>query len=160
MPAKGSDEDHILTGKKFFNTGTGRWSLKGQGWSACQSCHTDGLTDNVTWHFARGPRQSVSLDGTFSSKDPTDQRILNYTAIFDGITAFETNTRGISGGVGAIVSVKSPPPAVTDRIDIAKLGHAGLNGSAEQAADPTNPAGLPAPSLLDDWQNITKWVQK
>ena len=107
MPAPGSDEESVLTGKRFFNTGTGRWSLKGQGWSACQSCHVDGFSDNVTWHFARGPRQSVSLEGTFSSKDPSAQRILNYTAIFDEISDFEGNTRGISGGVGAIVSAKT-----------------------------------------------------
>src|SRR5439155_26669543 len=92
LPAAGSEGDKILKGKRFFNTGLARWSLKAQGWGACQSCHSDGLTDNVTWYFARGPRQSISLDGSFSSKDPHDQRIFNWTAIFDEISDFELNT--------------------------------------------------------------------
>ena len=159
LPAKGSPEDHTLKGKRFFNTATARWSLKGQGWGACQTCHTDGLTDNVSWFFGRGPRQSTSLDGSFSSKNPKDQRIFNWTAIFDEVDDFELNTRGVSGGLGATVSKVSAPPALTDRIDIAKLGHAGLNGSAAQAADPTNPAGLATPGVLTDWQEITDYVR-
>src|SRR5207248_3252374 len=119
LPTDGTPEAAVLRGKRFFNTGVARWSLKGQAWGACQSCHIDGYSDNITWYFARGPRQSVSLDGSFSKTDPTDQRIFNWTGIFDEVADFEGNTRGISGGVGAIVSVKSAPPAVTDRIDTA-----------------------------------------
>jgi mono/diheme cytochrome c family protein len=70
---------------------------------------------------------------------------------------FELNTRGVSGGVGAIVSKLSDPAAVTDRIDIVKLGHGELNGSAAQAADPKNPAGLAEPGLLNDWAEITEY---
>ena len=159
LPAAGSDADKVLRGKRFFNTGLARWSLRGQGWGACQSCHSDGLTDNVTWYFARGPRQSTSLDGSFASKHPEDQRIFNWTAIFDEVDDFELNTRGVSGGVGAIVSAVSVPPATGDRIDIAGLGHAGLNGSAAQAADPANPLGLAAPGKLNDWDEIKKYMQ-
>src|SRR4029078_5703358 len=61
MPTAGSLEYKIRKGRRFFNTATGRWSLKGQGWNGCQSCHVDGLSDNVTRVFARGPRQSVRL---------------------------------------------------------------------------------------------------
>src|SRR5947209_7347509 len=81
LPAAGSPEDHVLRGKRFSATGTARWSPKGQAWNACQTCHVDGLSDNVTWYFARGPRQSGSLDGSFSKKDGNDQRIFNWTAI-------------------------------------------------------------------------------
>lgn len=157
LPAKDSLDEKRLKGKKFFNTGLARWSLKGQGWGACQSCHGDGLTDNVTFYFARGPRQSTSLDGTFNSKDPTDQRILNWTGIFDGLTDFELNTRGVSGGVGAIVI--NAALATENRIDIAALGHAGLAGSAEDVANPANPLGLAQPSVLNDWAEITEWVR-
>lgn len=161
LPAAGSDAEHVLKGKRFFNTATARWSFKGQGWGACQSCHVDGLTDNVTWSFARGPRQSVSLDGSFSKKDPNDQRIFNWTAIFDEVDDFEGNTRGISGGVGAIVKSLSTPPVDTDRIDIATApnNHTGLNGSAIQASDKANPAGLPEPSLLTDWAEVTAYIK-
>ncbi|HEY0138726.1 MAG TPA: hypothetical protein VGB85_31795, partial [Nannocystis sp.] len=65
------DLQSALRGKHFFNTGLGRWSLNGQAWGSCQACHGDGLSDNVTWYFAKGPRQSTSLEGSFSKKDPT-----------------------------------------------------------------------------------------
>ena len=157
MPTAGSLEDSIRKGKRFFGTATGRWSLKGQGWNGCQSCHIDGLTDNVTWFFARGPRQSVSLDGSFSKKDKNDQRIFNWTAIFDEVADFEGNTRGVSGGVGAIVTQKGPPPDIAHRIT--NVAHAGLSGSSEDLADPANPLALDPPPVLDDWKNIKAYVQ-
>jgi hypothetical protein len=159
LPASGSPEDQVLRGKRFFKTATGRWSLKGQAWQGCESCHSDGLTDNVSWFFGRGLRQSIDLSGSFASKDPEDRRILNWTSFRDEFTDFELNTRGVSGGVGAIVSKLSNPPAVADRIDIVKLGHGELNGSAEQAADPTNPAGLAEPGILNDWAEITAYAR-
>ena len=157
MPIGGSPEDAIRKGKRFFNTSTGRWSLKGQGWNGCQSCHMDGLSDNVTWFFARGPRQSISLDGSFSKKNASDQRIFNWTAIVDEVADFESNTRGISGGVGAIVSSKGPPLDPSQRITNA--AHAGLSGSSEDLADPANPLALSPAPVLDDWKNIKAYVQ-
>lgn len=166
LPASGSSDDKIRKGKRFFDTGMGRWSFKGQAWGACQSCHPDALSDNVTWYFARGPRQATSLDGTFSKKDPSDQRVLNWTGIFDEVADFDGNTRGTSGGVGSIVRASSTPPATADRINMANVGgtaqnHSGLNGSAALVADTTNPLGLPAgqQSVTDDWANITSYIQ-
>lgn len=158
LPDAGSDAAKILAGKRFFNTGIGRWSLKGQAWNGCASCHVDGLTDNVTWHFARGPRQSTSLDGSFNSKDGKDRRLFNWGAILDEVADFENNTRGVSGGVGAIVSKNTPPIGAADRIDIAAAGHGGLNGSATAAADPKSGAVTP-PSVLDDWDFIYRYMQ-
>lgn len=159
LPERDSKEDLILRGKRFFNTGLGRWSLRGQGWGACQSCHSDGLTDNVTWYFARGPRQSVSLDGSFASTHPEDQRIFNWTSIFDEVADFENNTRGVSGGVGAIVSEVSVPPATADRIDLNAIGQNNLDGSSAKTADPGNPLGLAAPSRLNDWAEIEAYMK-
>jgi hypothetical protein len=159
LPVPKSREDHVLRGKRFFDTGTARWSLAGQAWGACQSCHSDGLSDNVTWYFARGPRQATSLEGSFASHDPSDQRIFNWTAIFDEVDDFEGNTRDISGGVGAIVSAVSAPPQTADRIDFVGLKHAGLSGSSTQASDPTNPLGFAAAPKLEDWQDIEAYIQ-
>jgi YVTN family beta-propeller protein len=179
QPAKGSEEEHILLGKDLFNTGRARWSLFGQGWGACQSCHQDGLTDNVTWYFGRGPRQSVPLDGSFASKNGNDARLLNYTTNRDEVADFDANTKGTSGGVGAIVLAKSSPPVNVDRIDTAGLKLAELDGSSLDASDPSNPLQLgfdaegkivvgqlikdatskSAASQLDDWINITKYVK-
>jgi YVTN family beta-propeller protein len=151
-----------LRGKHFFNTGLGRWSLKGQGWGSCQACHQDGLSDNVTWYFNRGPRQSVSLDGSFSKTDPTDRRIFNWTAIFDEVSDFENNTRGVSGGVGALVShdpskdTPPTPPAAADRIAIddavalPPAGAVGLNGSTIEVT---------GTSVIKDWDDITTYIK-
>ncbi len=179
LPPKGSDEEHILIGKDLFNTGRARWSLFGQGWGACQSCHADGLTDNVTWFFGRGPRQSISLDTSFASKNPNDQKLLNHTTNRDEFADFELNVRNTSGGVGAIVLAKSAPPVNTDRIDTVGLKLAELDGSSLAASDPANPLGLafdangkvavgellrnhgatPAGGQLEDWRNITRYAQ-
>ena len=160
LPAAGSPEEAALRGKRFFNTGLGRWSLKGEGWGSCGACHIDGLTDNITWYFARGPRQTVSLDGTFASKDGTDQRILNWTAIFDEVADFEGNTRGISGGVGALVTKVSAPLAASDRINTAAESppQQGLQGSSADLADPLSASAHPH-TILKDWQEITAWVK-
>jgi hypothetical protein len=66
----GSPEEAVLAGRRFFTTGLGRWSLDGAAWGSCVACHIDGLSDNVTWYFGRGPRQSTSLDGSFSNRVP------------------------------------------------------------------------------------------
>ncbi len=103
----------IQRGKRFYFTGRGRWSAAdgngakgGEGWSACSSCHPDGYTDNVTWSFGSGPRQTVSQDGSFShgAAGAQKQRIFNFTGIFDEHHDFERNTRDVSGGLGAITT--------------------------------------------------------
>ncbi|HET8938856.1 MAG TPA: hypothetical protein VFN67_35665, partial [Polyangiales bacterium] len=179
LPVKGSDEDHILIGKDLFNTGRARWSLAGEGWGSCQSCHSDGLSDGVTWFFGRGPRQSTSLDGSFASKNTLDQRIFNHTSNRDEVADFELNTRDTSGGVGAVVLAVSTPPQNLDRIDVKKLKLNDLDGAMLQASDPANPFKLgfdadgvvqigeldrnpnakPAGSVLPDWINITRYIQ-
>lgn len=163
LPTDGKAKE-VHDGKRFFNTGRGRWSLGASGISACQSCHVDGYTDNVTWAFARGPRQSTSLEGSFSKKDPTDQRLFNWGAIFDEVSDFEGNTRGVSGGVGAIVKASSTPPTNADRIVAtdAVNEHAGLNGSSFDLADPGKAAVTATngdKGTLADWAHINEYVK-
>jgi mono/diheme cytochrome c family protein len=105
-------EQSVQRGKRFYFTGRGRWSGNaangakgGEGWSSCGSCHPDGLTDNITWIFGSGPRQTTSMDGTFShGAGPQKQRMLNWTAVNDELHDFEPNTRDVSGGLGAITT--------------------------------------------------------
>lgn len=129
-------------GKRFFYTGRGRWS--DNAWESCASCHPGGLSDNITWSFAAGPRQSTSLDGTFShGPGAQKQRILNWTAIFEEIHDFERNTRDVSGGLGAITT--------------SATGNCGT--LAEEVKDPeTLPGGLAQPlkELQDRPENCTK----
>lgn len=166
MPAAGSEEEDVLTGRRFFVTGLGRWSFRGQAWNSCEGCHGDGLTDNVTWYFGRGPRQSTSLDGSYG---PTgERRLYNWTAIFDETHDFELNTRGNSGGVGAIVHTASTPATAADRIHFdgsspvppgtmaTAAPQAGLTGSTTALM----PGGAVTPSsALRDWDEIDAYVQ-
>lgn len=151
-------QQKVREGHRLFVTGLGRWSLKGQGWGSCESCHVDALSDNVTWFFPRGPRQPNSLDGLFSKKDPTDQRFHNWTAVQDEISDHEMGAaRGSLGGVGAIVSSTALDPA--SRIAIDKMGHAGLGGSSLAVADPANPLALAQGSAIDDWELLNTWAR-
>jgi YVTN family beta-propeller protein len=94
----------ILRGKIDFFTARPFWSDRG--WGGCWSCHPDGRTDQVTWSFEAGPRQTISLDGTFSDADGLgDQRALNWTAVRDENPDFELNTRGVFGGRGFITTM-------------------------------------------------------
>jgi hypothetical protein len=68
--------------------------------AGCASCHPDGLSDNVTWIFATGPRNTIALDAFFAKDNPGDQRISNYSAVMGSITDFNNNARGVQGGKG------------------------------------------------------------
>ncbi|MBK8256368.1 MAG: hypothetical protein IPK82_27325 [Polyangiaceae bacterium] len=160
LPGAGTPQEEVLKGKRFFVTGLGRWSLRGEGWGSCAACHIDGLTDNVTWYFARGPRQSTSIDGSYNTADPSDRRIFNWTAIFDEFADFEGNTRGVSGGVGAIVSTISSPPANTDRINTGTISppQQGLQGSSADTADPMG-VGPGPHGVLTDWNELSAYAR-
>src|SRR5207237_237647 len=71
--------------------------LSSEGWQSCASCHFKGLTDGVIWQFNAGPRKSVPLHASFNPQNRTQQRLLNYSAIFDEIEDFEANIRNVSG---------------------------------------------------------------
>jgi cytochrome c peroxidase len=151
-------EAEILKGQRFFDTGLARWSTNG--WVSCASCHPSGTTDNVTWSFPAGPRQSSDLTATFN-RDGGVQRILNWTAIFDEVHDFELNTRGVANGTGAIVSDATlnmdGTPNVAARIDIVGPGgtadpqNAFNKGSAAAAA-----AGGATP---DDWDAVEAYIR-
>jgi YVTN family beta-propeller protein len=154
LPAAGSVEDAVRRGARFYFTGRGRWSEEGEGYSSCGSCHPDGLSDNITWSFAAGPRQSTAMDATFShGPGPQQQRVLNWTAIFDELHDFERNTRGVSGGLGAITT--SP------------TNQCGTVTAEQQVALPADGLGQPVKEVQDttpgvctkDWDDITTFVK-
>jgi len=76
------------------------------GWSSCASCHDDGHSDNVTWIFETGPRQTIPFEGTFARLDLHDQRLLNWSAVRGSNTDFNNNARGIQGGKGFATDVR------------------------------------------------------
>ena len=102
-PAPGSPEETAQLGAELFHTGRGpQERMSSESWGGCITCHPNGRSDNVTWMFDAGPRQTIPLDGMFSKTNPGDQRILNWSAVRDENHDFELNTRGVFGGRGLI----------------------------------------------------------
>ena len=103
LPTPGSQEEQIHVGAEVFFASRGVFDggknnrLSANGWQNCASCHFAGLTDGNVWAFGAGPRKSVPLNGTWNPHDPDDQRVLNYSAIFDEVQDFELNIRNVSG---------------------------------------------------------------
>ena len=108
LPGPGTQGETNLVGAEMFFSSRGNFDtipgtnslrnrLSSDGWQRCASCHFKGLTDGVIWQFAAGPRKSVPLNGTFNPHDRSQQRLLNYSAIFDEIEDFELNVRNVSG---------------------------------------------------------------
>jgi YVTN family beta-propeller protein len=86
---------------RAFDPLLSRGKMSSNAWSSCGSCHPDGLSDGVTWFFPNGPRQTISLDGTFAKDSPNhDQRILNWSAARGSNTDFNNNSRAVQGGCG------------------------------------------------------------
>lgn len=156
VPARGSVEHRVLLGRKFFYTGRDRWAARDLG--SCASCHPDGLTDNVTWMFGGGPRQTPALDGTFTKGAPDDHRAQNWTAVFDEVYDVEGITRNLLGGKGAITAGTPPFDApvnlgfglALDGGDYAR--NDGLSGSSRAVVETI--------SEVKDWEEIDLWVQR
>ncbi|MFN8445211.1 MAG: beta-propeller fold lactonase family protein [Caldilineaceae bacterium] len=116
LPFAGSQDEQLLVGKEVFFSSRGLFNggkserLSSEGWQNCASCHFAGLTDGNIWAFATGPRKSVPLNGTWSPHNPDDQRMLNYSAIFDEVQDFEINIRNVSGPG----NISAGPPPVLD----------------------------------------------
>ena len=108
LPTPGSPGETNLVGAEMFFSSRGNFDsipgtnslrnrLSSEGWQSCASCHFKGLTDGVVWQFPAGPRKSVPLNSTFNPHQRTEQRVLNYSAIFDEVEDFEINIRNVSG---------------------------------------------------------------
>ncbi len=117
LPTPGTLEDKIHIGKELYNTSVGEFdpapgatmAIRGRmsraGWGSCSACHPFGLSDNVVWIFAAGPRKTISQHTDFDQTDPTRsiQRALLWSANRDEEEDFELNIRAVSGGLGLIV---------------------------------------------------------
>jgi cytochrome c peroxidase len=134
LPKPGSKEEEVLVGAEMFFSSRGHFNqpagttisaderLSLTGWQSCSSCHFKGLTDGIVWTFNTGPRKSVPLNGTFNPDhndlDEPNQRVLNYSAIFDEVHDFTINARNVSGpGPLAQAQPCSAPPPDTSTND-------------------------------------------
>jgi DNA-binding beta-propeller fold protein YncE len=122
LPIPGSQDEQLHVGAEIFFSSRGNFvrpagttvstedRLSSEGWQNCASCHFNGWTDGNVWAFGAGPRKSVPLAGTWSPHNPDDQRVLNYSAIFDEVQDFELNIRNVSGPG----NLSAGPPPVLD----------------------------------------------
>lgn len=118
LPPSGSFDEQLLVGKEIFFASRGHFSgpagltvsnserLSNEGWQTCSSCHFAGGTDGNVWFFGAGPRKSVPLNATWSPHNPDDQRLLNYSAVFDEVQDFDLNIRNTSGP-GALTAAQA-----------------------------------------------------
>jgi YVTN family beta-propeller protein len=124
LPVAGTEDAIVQRGKYLFNTSIGPVGTQANtlrpaglmsdfGWGTCYSCHPQALTDSVTWMFADGPRQAISMESTFEfgaavivngapALPDSHQRALNWSAIRDEVQDFTRNVRAVSGGGGLI----------------------------------------------------------
>lgn len=127
LPKKNTDEGVAHLGASLFFTGRGpQERMSSESWGGCITCHPNGRSDNVTWMFEAGPRQTIPLDGMFDKNNPDDQRILNWSAVRDENHDFELNTRGVFGGRGLIDD---------DRLFLAIGGASGVTPEDEPIAE-------------------------
>jgi YVTN family beta-propeller protein len=122
QPERGSKDEVIHIGKELYNTSVGVFDapsaglsaitgrMSDNGWGSCASCHPFGLSDNVVWIFGAGPRRTIPQNTDFDQNDPNNQRVLNWSGIFDEEEDFEANIRGTSGGLGLIVQADGITP--------------------------------------------------
>ncbi len=147
LPPAGTSEAKVQIGKAVFHSSTGvnlpqlgadgviGQRLSSEGWSGCISCHAFGTTDAVVWIFGAGPRRSVHLNGSFNPGNPADQKVLNYSAIFDEVQDFENNMRGVSGGLGLITLPDGSQDPTLNAFALANTGRSkGLDALSEYVA--------------------------
>ncbi len=172
LPAPGSQGETRLVGAEMFFSSRGNFNaepgatvslrnrLSSEGWQSCASCHFKGLTDGVIWQFAAGPRKSVPLNGTFSPHDRNQQRLLNYSAIFDEVEDFELNIRNVSGpgplagGVlnpnhGLLISDSGDPDSPPSVINAFGLPNA--DRQQFTVTLPGSPNKIPALTAMREW---------
>jgi hypothetical protein len=173
-------DPHANTGRRLFATGLGAWSLQGQAWTSCESCHPGGGSDGVTWLFPRGPRRTISTAGTYAP-GRSERRMLLWTANVDEVHDVEVIARGVSGGIGGVLwnyntptkdcrliydgtavpagAGAMPCPAAkptTNRLN-------GLNGSLAEAGE-GEPCALDAATCdvnaASDWDDIDTFIRQ
>jgi mono/diheme cytochrome c family protein len=118
LPPAGSPEELVQAGKELYNTSVGEFAdsignMSSEGWQSCSACHPFGLSDNVVWIFAAGPRRTLSQHQDFAGGV---MRALNWSGIFDEQQDFELNIRGVSGGKGLLFSADGSALEETPKI--------------------------------------------
>jgi YVTN family beta-propeller protein len=162
LPATGTVQAVVQRGKLLFNSAIGpvgeaansvrpAGRMSDTGWGSCYSCHVNGHTDSVTWMFADGPRQAISMERTFDPAEvqivngapllpQSHQRALNWSAVRDEAQDFTRNIRAVSGGGGLVrvdangVAVPEGAAGLAQLPDLRPTANGGLNADLDAIA--------------------------
>jgi hypothetical protein len=156
LPAAGTVDATVQRGKQLFNTAIGpvgaaansmrpAGRMSDTGWGTCYSCHVNGLIDSVTWMFPDGPRQSISMESTFTFGDAviqhgapalpeSHQRALNWSAVRDEVQDFERNIRAVSGGGGLIEGIPEGAAGLAQVPDLLVTANTGRDDDLDAIA--------------------------
>jgi YVTN family beta-propeller protein len=156
LPPGGSVAATVQRGKQLFNSAIGpegeldnskrpAGRLSDFGWGTCYSCHPQGLTDTLTWMFADGPRQAISMESTFefgaaviANGTPvlpaSHQRALNWSAVRDEVPDFTRNIRAVSGGAGLIVGIPEGVAGLAEVPDLIPVANSGRSADLDAIA--------------------------
>lgn len=91
----------VLRGKILFNNASNPKLSRG-GWISCASCHPDGGTDNITWIFPDGPRQTPALWNAAATLP------WHWSAALDEAQDVESTIEGIQHGLGLAPGAEPP----------------------------------------------------
>ena len=123
--------------------------LSSEGWQSCASCHFKGLTDGVVWQFARRPAQVGAAERDLQPEaTATDQRVLNYSAIFDEVEDFEAEHPQRLGPRPARrrARLRDPPPPPAPPTSTLDPNHGlliGDNGDSTRRPARSTPSPMP-----------------
>jgi YVTN family beta-propeller protein len=156
LPAAGTLEATVQRGKALFNSSIGpegaaanstrpAGRMSDFGWGTCYSCHPNALTDSVTWMFADGPRQAISMESTFQfgaasivngapALPESHMRALNWSAVRDEVQDFERNIRAVSGGGGLIVGIPEGAAGLAQVPDLTPIANTGRSADLDAIA--------------------------
>ena len=156
LPAAGTDAAVAHRGKQLFNSAIGpagaldnskppAGRLSDTGWGTCYSCHPNALTDTVTWMFADGPRQAISMENTFEFGaaviqngapllPESHQRALNWSAVRDEVQDFTRNIRAVSGGGGLVTNIPEGVAGLAQVPDLIPVANTGRSANLDAIA--------------------------
>jgi DNA-binding beta-propeller fold protein YncE len=108
----------IVYGRILFHDATDE-RISGQGSVSCASCHPDGRSDNVTWQFTFGPRNTPQLGGGILETAP-----FHWPGDVTTFNDLETATvqafmggHGLGEDMGVVASYMDALPAAPSRSD-------------------------------------------
>lgn len=160
LPAAGSTEELLLVGQELYNTSVGEFTnsignMSREGWQSCGACHPAGLSDNVVWIFAAGPRRTISQHIDFTGGT---LRALNWSGIFDEEQDFELNIRGVSGGAGLLLSPDGSVLEETPNIAGLVIGDPATL-AVHNSTRPELQARTPSGGVVPAWTAIVEYIK-